>query len=152
MSGSTFVSRYGLPGNIVGNLNDCWFRKKLKESNFESFDAFVKWSAESGFQPYAQLRRYDPNEPHGPDNSFWYTRPDYQPVQKHDYTCKFCEGCTQGTCQTNTIGCKEWREWFVENWNKNICRKPKPKEPAKKEYFRYEHPDLVREGIVWTGS
>lgn len=147
-----YKPRYGLPGKQIGNLREFWNRKQLKQSGFDSFDTFAKWSSENGFQPYAQLRRNEPNEPHGPDNSFWYVKPPYQPVPKHDYTCKFCEGCTKGTCQKLLGGCKEWRKWFVDNWNENICRKPKPKEPAKKEYFRYEHPDLVREGIVFEGT
>jgi len=133
----------------VGKLYDRWSRHKLKESDFESFDAFVKWSAEAGFQSYAQLRRYDPNEPHGPDNSHWYTRPPYQPVPKQDYTCSFCQGCTRGYCDQVVNGCKEWRDWFVKDWNENICRKPKePEKPRAREVFRYEHPDLVREGIT----
>ena len=44
-------------------------------------------------------------------------------------------------------GCKAWREWFPENWNENISIAPK--EPRDKLFFRYEHPDLVREGIVF---
>lgn len=148
MSASVYKARHGLPGEQVKQLSDHWHRKKLKESGFSSFDAFVKWSAESGFQPYARLRRYDDNEPHGPDNSCWYVKPDYQPVPKHDYTCTFCEGCVKECSRNGQPGCKEWREWFVQNWNKNFYRKPKKTDkPQSRMVFRYEHPDRVRKGL-----
>lgn len=145
MSASVYKARHGLPGEQVKMLSEHWLKKKLADSDFASKDDFIKWSAESGFQPYARLRRYDDNEPHGPDNSHWYVKPDYQPVPKKDCTSTFCMDCTgREGCE---LGCKEWREWFVKNWNKNICRKPKaPERPLPRLAFRYEHPDMVKRG------
>ena len=51
-----------------------------------------------------------------------------------------CEGCTR-ECPNNGNLCSEWKKWFVEHWNRNICRKA----PAKREAFQYEHPDRIRE-------
>lgn len=146
---SYYKPRYGLTHDEVKNLAGMYYKKNLPESDFEDFDDFARWAAESGRQQYAQLRKRDPDKPHGPENSFWYIRPPYQKVERHDYTCKFCEGCDKGSCQTVPNGCREWRKWFVENWNEYICIKPKEPEPRKREVFRYEHPDLVREGIVF---
>lgn len=50
-----------------------------------------------------------------------------------------CNGCTKHCPES---GCADWRKWFVNNWNENICVKP---EPANREAFQYEHPDRVRE-------
>ena len=146
--GYAYKERYGFPGNIVRNLNSHWERKRLRMSDFESFDAFVKWCSENGFEDNARLRRYDEARPHGPDNSYWYVRPPYKPVQK---ISPFCENCQQQSAGCIN-GCDAWREWFVKNWNENICIKPKEvlPEPPKQGFFQYEHPDLVREGIVWN--
>ena len=66
-----------------------------------------------------------------------------------------CDGCDQKMVICNTIGCLKYREQFVQNWDKNIhWTPPIPEEqkPKVKEFFRYEHPDLVREGIVFEAS
>ena len=65
---------------------------------------------------------------------------------------QFCVGCTEA-CREG-VGCERWRQYFILNWDQNISiAKPVPKEdPNAKQYFRYEHPDLVREGIVFEGS
>ena len=63
----------------------------------------------------------------------------------------FCKRC--GIKKRHCLdGCSEWKQWWIKNWNTNICVKPVTEEPPKREKFKYEHPDLVREGITWTGS
>lgn len=59
-----------------------------------------------------------------------------------------CEGCVKECSSGGLPGCAEWRKRFIDNWNRNICKCIKPK----REHFCYEHPDLVREGIIWTGE
>lgn len=53
-----------------------------------------------------------------------------------------CETCT-GECKNTQYGCKNWKNWFVDTWNCNICRLPR--ESKGREAFQYEHPDRVRE-------
>lgn len=53
-----------------------------------------------------------------------------------------CDACTRQECTNRGNGCKEWEDWFVQNWNRNIHRKV-PKPPRR--VWRYEHPDRVRE-------
>ena len=52
------------------------------------------------------------------------------------------------------VGCDEYRAWWKKNWDQNIYVAPKKPEPKPategSQMFRYEHPDLVREGIVWS--
>ena len=45
-------------------------------------------------------------------------------------------------------GCKAWEKYFIDNWNKNIM-KSIGNHKKQRQFFRYEHPDLVREGIVF---
>lgn len=59
----------------------------------------------------------------------------------------FCRNCTRDDCPTNGDGCKAWETYFIDNWNKNIMKLWKTTKTT--PIFRYEHPDLVREGIVF---
>jgi hypothetical protein len=61
----------------------------------------------------------------------------------------FCK-CCEKECQSKRAGCKEWREYFVKNWNENISTYDPGQQQEK--IFRYEHPDLIREGIVFMGG
>lgn len=59
-----------------------------------------------------------------------------------DVVSPFCSDCQLESCPEAGRGCPKYRRRFVKNWNENISTAPK----VTKEYFRYEHPDLVREG------
>ena len=62
----------------------------------------------------------------------------------------FCEKCKNDSCPSKDLGCKDWKAYFIKNWNQNISTY-RPDDKVEK-IFRYEHPDLIREGIVWTGG
>lgn len=70
-----------------------------------------------------------------------------KPGQYIDSASPFCRNCTRDDCPTNGDGCKAWETYFIENWNKNIM-KSIGSHKKQRQFFRYEHPDLVREGIV----
>ena len=121
------------------------FKGIENDHTFSSFEAFCEWSegkAKKGFTVY----KVNVNKPHSPENSYWY----YSQKRQEDVVSQICESCDQDMLVCHTIGCAKYREWFVKNWNKNICIRPA--EPPKREVFRYEHPDLEREGIVFEGS
>ena len=61
-----------------------------------------------------------------------------------DVVNPFCSDCQLESCPEAGRGCPKYRRRFVKNWNENISAAPK----VTKEYFRYERPDLVREGIA----
>lgn len=71
-----------------------------------------------------------------------------RPGQCIDSKSPFCRNCTRDDCPTNGDGCKAWETYFIENWNKNIM-KSIGNHKKQRQFFRYEHPDLVREGIVF---
>lgn len=65
-----------------------------------------------------------------------------------DSESPFCRNCTRDDCPTNGDGCKAWETYFIDNWNKNIMKLEK-NHKIQRQFFRYEHPDLAREGIVF---
>ena len=119
-----------------------------KRSEFGSFQEFCDW-AEGKYQKGFTVYRRDQTKPYSPENCYWY----YAIKKVEEVTSPICEGCTEDMTICGTIGCLRYREYFVTNWNENIRIKPKevPVPKSVKEFFRYEHPDLQREGIVWQG-
>lgn len=71
-----------------------------------------------------------------------------RPGQYIDSESPFCRNCTRDDFPTNGDGCKAWETYFIDNWNKNIM-KSIGNHKKRRQFFRYEHPDLVREGIVF---
>ena len=160
---SEYKDRYGIPGPEVDNLVRRYY-KRLYDSDWEKADDFIKWCSENGYAKGLRLCKKDTSKPHGPENSYFKApetttraiREDIRrrKLERKNLVSPFCEGCTTG-CTNTAIGCDEYRAWFAKNWNQNIrVAKPvevKP-EPEGPMVFRYEHPDLVREGIVFEGS
>lgn len=163
-----YCDRYGIAGKDISNLY-CRYRTRIKDdSTFESFDDFLRWVSESGFRKGCWIVKKNESLPHGWDNSDWVevvrarpvqekTEPSEEQTETEPETVRdFCKNCNRKElfCQYNhKSGCKSWQENFERYWNKYIHREVKlpEKKPEKKakEYFRYEHPDLVREGIVF---
>lgn len=51
-----------------------WLNLRKKEDccdDFKDFMKFYKWAMKSGFRYGLTLRRYDNDEPYGPDNCYW---------------------------------------------------------------------------------
>ena len=155
-----YNDRYGIPGAEVANLRKRWHRMK-DDAVFADFDSFVLWASQNGYRKGLELRRYDPGKPHGPENSFYYSKEaadqaaklekERQKAERMANPVECCRGCEK-ECPGDGggQGCKVWRDWFVKNWNEKIRIRPKlqaPVEDGKRQFFRYEHPDLVREGI-----
>ena len=158
---SEYGDRYGISGDEVSNLIRRFYRR-LYDSEWERADDFVKWCSENGYESGLRLCRKDASKPHGPENSYFKTPEKTvrgiaedkrrRKEERKSLVSPFCDGC-QKECR-DSIGCDEYRDWFVKNWNKNISiAKPTvKKDTSKPMVFRYEHPDLVREGIVFEGS
>lgn len=156
---SEYKARHGLSGLDVTNLIRRFYRR-LYDSGWETADEFVKWCSENGYASGLRLCRKDTSKPHGPENSY-FKSPETttqaiqedirrRKLERKEMVSPFCEGCKK-ECR-KSIGCDAYREWFAKNWNQNIrVAKPvevKP-EPEGPKVWRYEHPDLVREGIVF---
>ena len=135
------------------------FRQIRNTCKWKSWDDFLQWALDNGWAEGLELHRKDEARPHGPKNSFFvvpelfHKVDEVQEVPEAPATAeapeprsKFCQGCER-VCPSRGVGCGQWREWFARNWNQNIhvfCPEPEYNGQAK---FRYEHPDLIREGI-----
>ena len=159
---SNYRERYGIPGLDVSNLIRRFYRR-LYDSDWEKADDFVKWCSENGYKNGLRLCRIDKSKPHGPENSYFLTPEKSakgiaedkrrRKEERKNIVSPFCEGC-QKKCRSAAYGCDEYREWFIKNWKQNI-RIAKPDAEEKQntvKVWRYEHPDLVMEGIVFESS
>lgn len=118
----------------------------LKDDHtFKSLEDFIEWSVKHGHKTRLTLYKLDTAKPHGPENSYWYQ--DNKPLP--DIENPFCKGCDR-PCPGS--GCLNYRKNFIIEWNRNICRRPKEIVPDTERVFCYEHPDLVREGIVFGAN
>lgn len=148
-----FRDRYGLSGTEIGNLNRRWHRIK-KDCTWETFDDFVLWCAQTDYKPRMQLVKRLKSLPHGPNNSVFLELSEIMKLQQARYTkqqeitaeSRFCKGCLR-VCPP--CGCADWKKWYIQNLDSRI-HKNIPKKTVVD--FRYEHPDLVREGIVFDPS
>ena len=131
-------------------------------SGFDNFDSFLKFCHEQNYKQGQVLKRRTFTQPHGPDNSFFVSynstemRKKVDPKEIKPDMMNPCVGCSNqcdaGTvgCPMGAMGCKEWRVWFQKHWDEFIHQDLKSETEKKgREFFRYEHPDLQREGIVW---
>lgn len=119
-----------------------WHRyKRLTETQknvrFRDAKDFIAWSKQAGYQYGMELIRMDDSRAWSKTNCAWV---DNAP---------------------NSRTSLRIRKKLVRQWDEFITpireqytdwKPPEPPKPKAKEYFRYEHPDLIREGIVWTGE
>ena len=159
--GGYYKDRYGIPGADVTRLIRRFYRY-FRDSDWCNADHFVKWCSENGWKKGMRLYKTDASLPHGPSNSYFKQPPASVRINQADIRRRkeerknlvspFCEGCKTG-CRKTSVGCDEYRAWWKNNWDQNICiaqQVPKQDSGARR-VFRYEHPDLVREGIVFYG-
>lgn len=155
-----YKCRYGISGEDIRNLYERYRHQNLREG-FGTFDQFVKFCSESGFKSGMFMRKRDTDKIHSPENTFFTEK--FIPVncakekvKKKRETNWICDGCSKKPCPASGSGCPAYRKAWVENWNKHIYfpKKAAPvvQDPNKKEYFRYEHPDLIREGICFISE
>lgn len=115
-------------------LRWCMMKRSKLPVSFESFDQFVRY-AQGKFAYGLAMERIDENKGWCPENIHWFN------PQKQDITME------------------NLRKYAIR-WEKMMqpLRKKYAKELAgvkaqqEREFFRYEHPDLVREGIVFDPS
>jgi hypothetical protein len=140
---SELKPRYGYDTDEVASISVKYYTMDGRE-NWAGLDDFCKWLRENGHRRGAHLKKRDRSKPHSPENSFFKERE--EPTEKPQEGV--CAKCPYDVCVNISQGCLQWRQEFESNWNRKICRKKKEERKDNREYFRYEHPDLVREGIV----
>lgn len=130
------------------------YKKIRSDSRWKSWDHFLDWAIKNGWGKGYELRKHNESKPHGPKNSYFYsakeeTRRRHEKVlEDRAIVSRFCQGCAKH-CPTHGRGCQKWAEYYVQNWNQNIhVPGPEPEYKGRMK-FRYEHPDLIREGITY---
>jgi hypothetical protein len=100
---------------------------KGHQVEWKSFDEFLLW-CKGTWDPGMTLRRIDEELPYGPSNCIWV------PMS----------------------GSEDYRKRMASKWDSIMApirrryqQEIQEAKNRKREYFQYEHPDLVREGIVW---
>ena len=146
-----YKHRYCLDPLDLRRINRMWNDKIRDDTDWECFDDFALWCSNQGYSKGMYIRKHNELEPHGPVNSyFWAAGFQYHQqaeVPDEPNTCSYCYGCEK-SC-TNSMGCSDWQKWFVQKWNRNISISPKLRKGThSRKTFQYEHPDLIREGIV----
>ena len=125
-------------------------------------EEFVTWAKENGYKKGLHLKKIDASKKHGPGNSRYEDSKAkvLLRTEKHkkfmETRSPYCIGCTKPICPgQGTGGCNGWKEYWIKNWDENIHYVPVVQEvekPKTSRFWQYEHPDLVREGIVFEHS
>lgn len=114
-------------------LRKKWSTMKSSGINvqWEDLRAFVAWCAETGWHYEMRLKRKDLSGPFGPENCYWEE--------------------AKSNPQVLEQMAKQWEAGVgpIREKLRPYLDAIAPKKAAPVEVFRYEHPDLVREGIVW---
>lgn len=126
---ATKKDRYGLTSDQINVLRVRWgeIKRSGTAEEFGSFDAFVKWSAES-FDYGTVLRKFDETKPMSPENCQWvkWTR-------------------SPSDMQDRAVSARQWDEFTEPLRKKYASELRRLSASAPREFFRYEHPDIVRE-------
>ena len=127
------ASKYNWDQERIENMYNRWMYlvKAQKPTEWKNFEEFLRW-CKATYEPGTSLHRIDESKPYSPEN---------------------CE-CKP---MTNSV---QYRKHLADQWDRIMqpIRERYEKqirevqERKVQQYFRYEHPDLVREGIVFEGS
>lgn len=105
---------------------------------FDSLADFYEWSKESGWDYGKKLRRLNTSEGYSRDNCVWM---DAEKARRYD--------------SRDDLAIIRWND-TVTRIRENLKNLPPPaptkERPKGREFFRYEHPDLVREGICFISE
>jgi hypothetical protein len=142
--------KFCLTAQQVRSARDRW-RKIINDCEWDTFDDYLQWMVESGWGKYMHLAKRNQALPHGPQNSIWLTPDKAYETEFYGKTPSvwntYCDACPKkGTEECTEYGCAEWRQYFRENWNRNIYRAAPEKTTETKSCFCYSHPDDIREG------
>ena len=129
---SIYKPRHGFTEDEVRILTMRFYalHKQTISVEFDSLDDFLRWS-KGKFRYGCILERIDRNGPWSPDN------------------CRFVDREKSNSAEYYTKEAAENWEKFAGPLREKYAAEIAQIQRRKKTFWRYEHPDLVREGIVW---
>ena len=129
-------AKHGLSRHEMDNLYHryrCF--ENTEQNGFYNLDDFVEWAASENYEVGMKLKRIDESKPYSREN------------------CKMVTLVIDGEYQRFLIS--RWESIMApirERFKTELAEIERKKEANKRAFFRYKHPDLVREGIVWKGN
>lgn len=140
--------QYGFTAREADNLESLWCRMIRDNCTWGNLEEFVAWVATVEYGKRMFVHKIREEEPHGPDNTYFSKVMHESAFDKKQREIRtgYCQNCTRAECEGRGNGCKRWRIWYIDNWNRNISTNPAARIPVPEPtYWRYEHPDRVRE-------
>jgi hypothetical protein len=133
--GTKYKPRHGFTDDEIQILALRWGMMKRSgyTVEFESFDAFIRY-AKGKFDYGLTMERIDKHKGWFPENISWYN------PQKRE-----------ADLSNRRQQAVRW-EKMMQPLRKKYAKQLAKIKPCEREFFRYEHPDLVREGIVFESS
>lgn len=125
-----------------------WSKIRTDEipNRFDGFQDFASWSLKNGYKYGRRIRRIDKGAEYSPDNMEWV---DVNGNSKSNKIAK------QKAIAKWDAFIKPIRKQFKKELErlKQIEEEEKIRQAQQvREFFRYEHPDLVREGICFISE
>ena len=126
--------RHGFTSDEVYILKLIWqqMRRSGYSIEFESPDDFIQW-ARGKYKYGLTVKRIDKNKPWSADN------------------CHFIDPRKDEKSQEYHRSMVVAWEKMMQPLRKKYMKQLRQNEENKRQFFYYEHPDLVREGIVFEG-
>lgn len=122
-----------LDKKTVAALRHKWDYINPEKNDFLNFEDFLEFAEESGFRDGLVLTRLRPSEPHSRENTRFMTR-----GQIRDMRIEQRQKRRQ--CEAEELA-QRWNRCVHEPFKHLI---PVPEKKPQREFFRYEHPDIIR--------
>ena len=116
----------------IEHMRQRWvhLNKTGKPVAWKNFEAFLRW-CQATYEPGCSLQMVDKELPYGPDNCIWKPM-NNSPAYQEELA-------------------NQW-DSFVVPIRERYARELREAQSKKRQFWKYEHPDLVREGIVFVGG
>lgn len=128
-----------------------WWRK-ITETGvpclFDSSGEFAQWSVKNGYEYGKRLRRIDRSLEYSPDNCIWEDV-STEPVKQSKYMEFEMKSCREQWDKFVTPIRERFKDELEQIANAEKTPRPEEDKPGVQKFWRYEHPDLVRGGILW---
>lgn len=119
-------------------------KHKGETLGFLGESGFIAWALENGYEYGKKIVRIDQEKPYYPENCFW------RKSALHPATVRIYEN-RAAEWDEFVIPLRASLKYALEEYERRQEEQKQATAHHRNTHWCYEHPDLVREGIVWTG-